>query len=410
MFRGEKIVEKADENKPLIWGLFLSSQILGHAIGSIFLIVFAALFFTTIAVRKKIVFKKPLLPLLILFLWGAISVLWTTNTSETLSGIGIAIGLLAVPMTISQQSDFTLKDLRKTIDVLSIFLVIYFFVCLCNSAFLFFEDGQTHHFFYHDLVTLFKNSAIYISLFTGTCIIFKVNSPEKTFFDRLIISVLIVFLLLLASKNLIISTFLLLAFSFIFFKKQKSTFSKSVVATFGIVLLALISFFVFDNPVKQRFLDETDVKIEEVWSRQDFSDFEFNGTTLRVFQWRAVSEMVENGQIGFLGMGLSNVNYLTEQYFNYYNVYQGYTPVNFHNQYLQTFGELGFVGLGILIFLFCFSLYKASKGKNKFLFLITLLFILCFLTESYLNRQKGIMFFSAVYSLLHCYQAIKETR
>ncbi|MGE4347946.1 MAG: O-antigen ligase family protein [Flavobacteriaceae bacterium] len=407
MFRGAKIIEKADENKSLIWGLFLSSQILGHAIGNIFLVVLTVLFIITVVVNRKIVFKKSLLPLLVLFFWGAMSVLWTTNLSETLSGIGIAIGLFAIPLIISQQSDFTLKELQKTIGVFSIFLAIYFFVSLCKSAFLFFGDGQTHHFFYHNLVTLFSNNAIYISLFTSICIVIKINAPNKTLFDWIIISALILFLLLLASKNLLISTFLLLGLSFVFFKKQKNIPSKSVWATFGIVLLTLISFFVFDNPVKQRFLDETDIKIEEVWNRQDFSDFEFNGTNLRIFQWRIASEMIENDQIDFLGMGLSNVNYLTEQYFNYYNVYQGYMPVNFHNQYLQTFGELGFVGLGILVFIFFLSVYKALKSKNKFLFLITLLFAICFLTESYLNRQKGIMFFSAIYSLWHCYQNTK---
>lgn len=408
MFRGEKIVEKADENKSLIWGLFLSSQILGHAIGNIFLVVLTILFIITIVVRKKIVFKKSLLPLQALFIWGVASLLWTTHITDTLSGIGIATGLIAIPLIISQQSDFTLKELRRIIDIFSVCLVIYFVVCLFKSVFLFLGDRQIQHFFYHDLVTLFSNSAIYISLFTSVCIVIKVNSPEKKLFDHIIISVLIVFLLLLASKNLLISTFLLLGSSFALFKKHQNTPSKSALAIFAGILLTVICFFVFENPIKQRFLDEMDIKFEEVWNRQDFSDFEFNGTNLRIFQWRTISEMVENGQIGFLGMGLSNVNYLTKQYFDYYNAYQGYMAVNFHNQYLQTFGELGFVGLGILLFIFCFSLYKAIKSKNKFLFLITLLFIICFLTESYLNRQKGILFFSAMYSLLHCYQSIKK--
>src|SRR5690554_3943022 len=101
MFPGEKIVEKIDENKSLMWGLFLSSQIPGHAIGNIFLVILLVLFLITVSVRKKIVFNRNLLPLLALYTWGATSLLWTTYPPDTLSAMGKTIGIVLLPLIIS---------------------------------------------------------------------------------------------------------------------------------------------------------------------------------------------------------------------------------------------------------------------------------------------------------------------
>lgn len=407
MLRGEKLIEKIDENKPVIWGVFLSTQILGHAIGSISLAILSALFLLTVMVRKKIILKKYFFPLLVYFLWGVLSLLWTTYPPNTLSGIGSTIAFLLIPMVVSQQSNFTSGDLKKTVNIFSIALIIYFFVSLIKSFFLYLEDADINHFFYHDLVSIFRNSAIYISLFTGICILIKINLPNKTVFDKIIIVILSIFLLLLASKNLIISTVFLSVFSFVFFMRKRRSLKSGLIIS-SIVLLIAVCFMVFDNPVKQRFVDETTTNIEEVWQREDFSDFAYNGSNLRLFQWRVVSEMIENGQINMLGLGLNNINYLTDQYFHYYNLYEGYMLVNFHNQYLQTLGELGFIGLVILILTLFYLLYKAIKSKNKFLFLFTVLMLLCFLTESYFCRQKGVLFFSVFYSILLSYRQFKK--
>lgn len=218
--------------------------------------------------------------------------------------------------------------------------------------------------------------------------------------DKIIIFALLIFLLVLSSKNLIISTFLLLGVSLFFFKNNRKKLGKSAIISTSLLLLITTSFIIIDNPVKQRFLNESNLRIDEIWNGQDFAHFEFNGSNLRIFQWRIAQEMIENKQIGFLGLGLNNIDYLTDQYFHYYNIYQGYNPLNFHNQYLQTLGELGFLGLTIFLFIMLFSFLKAMKHKNKFLFIITALFLLSFLTESYLCRQKGIMIFSVMFCIL----------
>src|SRR5690554_3811513 len=210
MLQRETFVNKIDTHKPVILGLFLGSQILGHAIGNIALSLLLSLFFFTVIIKKKIIIDKLLLPVLFYFLWGLVSVFWTTSVPDTLSGVGKTMGLLVIPLFLSQQSKITDKDIKKIFDIFSYCLLIYFLIALVRACLMYFHEYDTSHFFYHNLVSLFKNNAIYISLFVGICLLVKINISDKNNLNRITILLLSVFLVLLASKNLIISTGILL--------------------------------------------------------------------------------------------------------------------------------------------------------------------------------------------------------
>ena len=91
--------------------------------------------------------------------------------------------------------------------------------------------------------------------------------------------------------------------------------------------------------------------------------------------------------------------YLLERKNQVYNVSlnQGY---NFHNQYLQTFAEIGIFGFVSLCLLLVFPFVLSIKNKDYLT--ISFLFIVgaSFLTESMLERQAGVVFFAFFYVLL----------
>ncbi len=140
---------------------------------------------------------------------------------------------------------------------------------------------------------------------------------------------------------------------------------------------------------------------------QDFYDYKFNGIEVRLFQWRLMGEMISNHQVGILGLGLHNVDYLLAQYFSYYNLYKGYFQINFHNQFLQTTGEIGFIGLGLLLSIFARAIYVAIKSRNRYETFFVLLFLSSFFTESFLSRQKGVILFATLVSLILSFQKEK---
>ncbi|WP_298222195.1 O-antigen ligase family protein [Flavobacterium sp.] len=338
--------------------------------------------------------------MVIYFLWGALSLCWTTDFSNTLKGISITSPLIIIPFLISQYPDFRADELKKTIKIFSLCLLAYLFLCSLNAGLLFLKDRHFSHFFYHDLVSVFDNNAIYISLAVATCILFSFNEPTKKKEDYLIMMLLGIFLLMLASKNLIATTFLLMVVSL--FKNKTTLKTGAIIASvlIGVVLLIMFS----ENPIKARFLRELNLNFDYVLSGQDFYDYKFSGLEVRIFQWRLLGEMMANHQLGILGLGLHNVDYLLDQYFSYYNLYKGYFQINFHNQFLQTFGEIGFIGLVLLLSIFIVAIYNAVKSGNQYKILLVILFLASFFTESFLSRQKGVFLFATIYSLLLMHQ------
>ena len=396
MYKGEKMIAFIEKNKPIIWGLFLSTIIFKYAVGNIFLAILFLLFIFQWIQNKKIIFNSSLLPIAIYFLWGIVSLFWTTDFSNTIKGISSTLPLIIIPLLISQYSEFKIDDLRKSIRIFSISLLLYFLGCFVNASFLFLGDKLYTHFFYHDLVSVFNNNAIYISLAVAICVLFNFCFKKKTISDYFIISLLGVFLLLLSSKNIIITTYLLILWP-IFTNKGNRNGFYIILFTISLVILFLT---ISNNPIKERFLNELNFNLNYIWHGQDFYNYTFSGFEIRFFQWRLMKEMIENNQMSIFGLGLNNVNYLLEQYFSYYNLYKGYFYINFHNQYLQTLGELGYVGLALLLNIFVGSIYSAFKNKNKYQMVFILLFMTAFFTESFLSRQKGVFLFAIIYSLV----------
>ncbi len=391
------MIASIEKNKPIIWGLFLSTIIFKYAVGNIFLAILFLFFIIQSIQNKKIIFNSILLPIAIYFLWGIVSLFWTTDFSNTIKGISSTLPLIIIPILISQYSEFEVDDLRRSIRIFSSSLLLYFLVCFAYASLLFLNDKQYTHFFYHDLVSVFNNNAIYISLAVAVCILFNYSFPNKTKKDYFILAILVFFLLVLSSKNIIITTFLLILISSYINKANRK-----VVFLITFVFIAIILFLtISENPIKQRFLNELNFNISYIWFGQDFYNYKFSGFEIRFFQWRSIKEMIENDQVGILGLGLNNVNYLLDQYFSYYNLYKGYFHLNFHNQYLQTLGELGYVGLGLLLNIFIESIYMAFKYRNKYNAVIIILFMTAFFTESFLCRQKGIYLFVTIFSIIH---------
>jgi len=391
----EKITAKIERAKPYIWGLFLVSILFKFAVSNIYYILLALVFFIQIYYSRKIKFDRRLLPIVIYFGWGVLSLFWTSDVPQTIKGITILAPLLTISLFISQYNYFTKKQLITTIKTFGVGLLCYFIIGLINASVQFLQTPDVTLFFYHPLVDVFKNNAIYISLAVALCLLVLINIKQKSRWDLLLLFGLTLYLILLSSKNISISTLFLAIIPYMVSQKL----SKRVYVVLSLLLLLAVTFFFIDNPIKTRFLHESSTDLQMVWSGQDFYNYHFNGTEIRLIQYRFACEMYQNDQLGFVGLGLHNINYLLEQYFSYYNVYKGYFFINFHNQYLQTIGELGFVGFVLLLFIFFNAIKIAKQTNNWALAACVLLFIIAFLTESFLSRQKGVLIFIVFYTV-----------
>lgn len=73
---------------------------------------------------------------------------------------------------------------------------------------------------------------------------------------------------------------------------------------------------------------------------------------------------------------------------------------NAHNQYIQTWLTLGIPGIVFLFTLIMYLGYISVKVKNNLFLVFILLFAFCCLTESMLEKNKGVMFFTCFSTLL----------
>ncbi|MBC7643343.1 MAG: O-antigen ligase family protein, partial [Flavobacterium sp.] len=135
----------------------------------------------------------------------------------------------------------------------------------------------------------------------------------------------------------------------------------------------------------------------------------FPGTAFRVYQFRIFLEMMKENNIFWQGFGLNASYKKIEEKGIYYHLYlgdatnnnQGYQTKNFHNQYVQNFAELGVFGFLILITMLFINLKNALKNKNFIHISFAILMISLFLTETFLWRQRGVVFFTMMYCLMN---------
>ncbi|TWP29039.1 O-antigen ligase domain-containing protein [Apibacter muscae] len=382
----------------IFYGLFLGSLIPGFALSNVMLILLGIGSIYFCVKNKKIKYDKNYIPLLLYFLWAVLSLFWTIDEHQTVKGISKLIGFCLIPLFISQYPTIKKENIFIIFRTLSLCLLIYFGVSIIKAYKLYSLDHNIDHFFYHDLSLIFENNAIYISVFTSFALLGSINLAKKNIYDYIIILFLLIYLILLSSKNIIFTTFLIQLLIIIFFNKTRKQ-KLFIIISLLVTAIFFITLIFLDSPLKNRYLEENKSNYKQIFKDNSFKDYYFGGTTLRLLEFRIGIEMFSKENIGIKGLGLSSAQKLLDDYYNHYEVPR-YKTYNFHNQYMQTCIELGIIG-GILLFIMLiYPLVKSIKRHNLFLFSFVIIMILLFFTESFLNRQKGILFFTFAYSIL----------
>lgn len=97
------------------------------------------------------------------------------------------------------------------------------------------------------------------------------------------------------------------------------------------------------------------------------------------------------------GVGVGDVqDYLDIKYRYYLETKNrtGFKDLNYHNQFFQTVGDCGIIGLLILTYVFILGLKHSITTNNKYYASFLIISILYFLIESFFETQRGIMLFA----------------
>lgn len=375
--------------------------------------------------RKTEFNKKQILFLpIIMFLLMAVSFFWSINKQETLSAIPKEIALLLLPLVFMKiQLSNTQKD--KLLKYYSYSMVILVIVFLLRAIIRYAINQDIRTFFYHGedyndfgLVPKLLN-AIHVSVFVALAFFYFFTKETKSRIDIIFSFLLSGFIILLSSKNVIlVFIFLILIYYFYYSKASHKMRLRNLIIFGGIILIGL-SF----GKIKQRFQEEFrnnapnslspnvtstlengvhNISIYEAWNNETFSpnDF-FPGTAFRVYQARIFFELLKEESIFLNGFGLNASTEKLIEKEKKYNLYNGYGTFNFHNQYIQNFAEIGVVGFLLLVIMLVISLKNAINNKDFMHFSFTILMISLFLTESFLWRQRGVVFFTLLFCIFN---------
>jgi hypothetical protein len=284
--------------------------------------------------------------------------------------------------------------------------------CLGTAVFNYLHSGDAGVFFYHRYSAVMRASAIYFSLYIVIALAYLIkyhSGPESLLpqgWRWLSVSAgifLFLNLLLLSSKMMIAAgSLLLLAFTYPMLKTLSRRLA--VYTPLGIGCVALIF---THNPVRQRYTDITSsTKYREVFERNDFTAFPFDGLNLRLLLWRLGFEQTEGQGTLLFGSGGEHCHIALNERMRRYNLYTGdparhstgYLNYNMHNQYMESFVQFGLTGLLLLLFILAAVLYEAFYYRNRILKFTILIFMALFLTESAMETQAGILLFTLIIS------------
>lgn len=359
------------------------------------ILVFVVLAFFQFFKSKNFFFKPNLTSFLMigLYLLYFFSLFWSANLNEAIFDLEIKLSVLVFPIL------FSFLDLkinkckfRKIYIAYLLGVITAIIICLTNATFLFVETKAFYYSFAYSSFSILHHPS-YFSMYLNFAIIITLVLYKNKTFSSLITLFLVAFLLviiwILMSRTGIITASLILGYywvSLVFQKKYLQFFAGFLVLAFASIMILSVSSYTLN-----RF--KVNPEAMSSFFESDKSDNEIIEDGSRKMLWFSSLKLIKNNPLFGVGAGdvrseLDNV-YLENNYFESLN-----KRLNSHNQFMQTWIAVGVLGFLFLLSIFAFTAFDAIKNKNLIALGLCLLLFLNFLTESMLETQSGVVFFS----------------
>ena len=355
-----------------------------------FSIIYAFIF------RPKIDWKNNMFWLFsIYFVLNLISAIFSHDWQQGLQRMEVRLMYLLIPFPVLLISTFEISR-AKIYKVFVIAMVFLSTILLLNNGYKIWQHGNFTSCFFHDFTALYKQHAVYFSMLLLFAIILLLEhwQQKNRFMQLLSLGILSIAIIFAASKIMMILYAVFLLY-YIFIKQH----SKMLKISFLTIFIAGLIIAISSGNLRERFvkgmnITQTDFHLENriftYDEKKNISDLELRYLLAKV----GVYHMFQD-QKALFGYGLGDQQDWFDYHLMRYNLaphwYQGH---NVHNQYLDVWLNLGILGL----FYFCFMLFilgrRAWQEKDEIWLIFILIFIISFLLEVYLSRNKGIVFFT----------------
>jgi len=389
---------------------------LGYAYNSIAIVLFV-LYSLLSAKKDAFFFNRSLLLPMLLYVLMALSLLWSIDCNSTFRALSKEASLLFIPIAFCFNGSFIRMGKNNILRNYSVAMVLAGVFFLGRAVVRYVQTANVDVLFYHELSTYFIN-AIYLSALFSVPLFYFLTVKKKTWWDYACFIFLFILIFLLSSKTAIIVDVLLTAIYMLFYSRMP----KKARITLFLIFMASAAALGYYSKIKERLVAEfttqatlangvNNLTIRDAWSKERFTPNDyFNGSAFRVYQARVFKDLVnEDPEVFWTGYGLNASPPKVHEKGVEYNVHPGsgeginygYGLQNFHNQYIETFADLGIMGFLLLLVILGLNLKKALKDKDFMHIAFAILMIALLLTESFLWRQRGVVFFVALYCLFN---------
>lgn len=334
---------------------------------------------------KKI---KIYLPLLLYFFVILLGFFLSSNIEKYFFEVELNLSFLMIPLALifSKTSLFLIRNkiFISFVEGLLISILLSFFSLLVNIN----SIQSIEDVLYNNLSVFYHPSYMSMYFTFGILILWNSKINKETFFSKRITNILLIifsfYVILLMSKTaLLLLVFIHLYCGFVWMHKTKIWKSFALAFTLG------ITFFIIGYSSSTYVQNRIDNVFE--MSSKDNS----GSTGMRIIAWNASLKLIKQNPV--LGCGVGDFeDELSLDYMRNKNYKMAKSKINAHNQYLQTTGKSGVVGLLSLLLIFYVVIVK-NKSRISILFLWIIGFN--FITESILQTQAGIVFFVFFISL-----------
>lgn len=394
-----------------VLGLFMQDFFKVPLTGGIIIIGLSWIFSSSYKEKLRCFIKKPIIiAFVLLYLLHLLSIFYTEYSSEGWNDLRLKISLLLLPFFMSTVQ-FIYNEQR--IFILKFFAVLMMLMALTDLIHSFLEylaSGNQDTFYYSNLPYVLTNKVHYVAWYYSFAIFISIyhlissQSNRTLWFLGLLI--LLLSLILLSSRAFILAFIVVFILSFLkWFKTNK--LSRLMWAKVSSIAVLFLLSLVFIPSINLRLID-TVAELQKILGYDTPKQ-----TNPRVFIWRYGADLIVKNSIFGLGVGdaKEELNIALEScdamFWNgEHNVPIQNKNYNFHNQFMQTWAEVGIFGFLILMFIMIYP-FLLKNSHPLFLIFIGLTFIGC-LTESMFERQAGVVLFAFTYPLLYGLKKVPE--
>ena len=339
------------------------------------------------------------LPIMAYYIWHIVGLIWSENLDFGLFDLQIKLPLLLLPVIYSSFKFFNQKEFDKILWSFIYGCLAAILVGIINSFYIYFSGESLILSFYEANITPVLHIgyfAMYLNLGLLLCIYMIIKSETQIYSVRnagLILSAMVIIMatfLSTARNGFLVMVMILLLLGVYAIVKYR----KWMLALMAMLLIWIgASTMLRDIGVKESDMHGFDRVLLLMESKGEVTAQAWESTAVRVLIWKSVKEIVLANPI--LGSGTGDIkNELVKIYKRENYIYIIDKQLNAHNQFLQSWGALGVLGLLLSILCFALPLYIAIKSFNFVLGFFILSVGASCLSESVLEVQAGVVFFS----------------